>query len=403
MNSTENNNMANNTKDLDVSMLEVFWQKKWLILAFAFAAFVFAFILAKSSRPLYQARASFFALEGAKYRGSNDPFTSAAQVSNYITQTTEMSRYQSIATQLLLIVYSRSLAKMVIDEMPELAEYMWPDADKSNPLYKDKLGEMVRTTVFVDLTNHTKPPVLVTTLGNPDLAVKLANKYLEVLRTFIDKNSINYEAKDRAHLETQTNRYREELEKAENLLKNFEIGNRLVSIELQAKGALEILQNLKSVLITKQRNLEILNNSPTASKDEARKIEEEISSIKKQIDFQENGIAPEGTTASSQEYIQLIPGGVMALPELAAQHSRLRREVDNLTKIYSTLIERLELARLREQVESTTFFVLDPAVSAPQVAPNVKVQSVYGGMLGLLLACCFLVVKTLLIPVRKIN
>lgn len=403
MSSNENNNMTNGNQDLDVSMLEVFWQKKWFIVAFTAAAFVFAFVLAKASPAVFQARASFFALEGAKYRGSNDPFVSASQVSNYITQTTEMSRYQSIATQLLLIVYSRSLAKMVIDEMPEIADYMWPNADKTNPLYKEMLAERLRSTVFVDLTNHTKPPVLVTTLGNPLLAVKLANTYLDVLRKFIDENSINQESKNRAYLETHTARYLEALKKAEKSLQEFETENRLIDIELQARGALNLIQTFRGDLVKKQIEFEMLSNSPTASKDELRKVTQEIAHYKQQIDFQAKGITPDYITTEGVDYYQFLPGGIMALPVLASQHSMLKREVENLKKIYSTLLERLELARLREQVEPTTFFVLDPAVVAPQVAPNVKVQSIYGGMLGLLLSCCFLVVKTLLIPVRKPN
>lgn len=404
MNSENINNFNNEHKDLDVSMLEVFWQKKFFIIAFTLAAFVFAFVLAKTSRPMFQARASFFALEGAKYRGGGvDPFVSAAQVSNYITQTTEMNRSHSIATQLLLIVYSRSLAKMVIDEMPEIADYMWPNADKTHPLYKEMLAERLRSTVFVDLTNHTKPPVLVTTLGDPQLAVKLANTYLDVLRVFVDKNSINNETKNRTYLETQVGRYREELEKAEKALKEFEVSNRLVDIELQARGALNLIQNFRGDLIKKQIDLEVLTNSPTSSKEAIRKLQEEIDHLKQQIDFQAKGLVPEKLVADGIEYYQFIPGGILALPELASKHGHLKRDVENLRKIYSTLIERLELARLREQVEPTTFFVLDPAVAAPQVAPNVKVQSIYGGMLGLLLSCCFLVVKTLLMPVRKLT
>lgn len=392
--------MTHENKDLDVSMLEVFWQKKWFIVAFTVAAFISALILAKASPALFQARASFFALEGAKYRG-NDPLISAGEVSNYITRTTEMRNSHSIATQLLLILYSRSLAKMVIDEMPELAEYMWPNADKTNPLYKDILGERLRTTIFVDLTNHTKPPVLVTTLGNPALAVKLANTYLEVLRKFVDENSINHESKNRAYLETHTARYLDLLKKAEKSLQEFETENKLIDIELQARGALNLIQSFRGDLVKKQIELEMLNSSPTANKEAVRQITAEIEHFKGQIDFQAKGIAPDYLASSAIEYYQFLPGGVMALPELASKHGLLKREVESLKTIYSSLLEKLELARLREQVEPTTFFVLDPAVMAPQIAPNVKVQSIYGGMLGLLLSCCFLVVKTLLLPERK--
>jgi len=394
----ENINANNGHQDLDVSMLEVFWQKKVFIIVFTIAAFVFAYALAKTSRPMFQARASFFALEGARQRGQ-DPLASAQQISDYITQTTGVRH--SVATQLLLIIYSRSLAKMVIDEMPEIADYMWPNADKSHPMFKDMLGERLRSTVFVDLTNHTKPPVLVTTLGHPQLAVKLANTYLDVLKKFIDANSINQEAQNRRYLESHTAKYRQDLDKAEAALRDFEVSNRLVDIELQARGALNLIQTLRGELIRKQIELEVLAKSPISSKDAMRRLQEEVGYLKQQIDFQAKGIAPDSFLADGVEYYQFIPGGIIALPDLAAKHRQLKVEVENIRKMYSTLIDRLEIARLREQVEPTAFFVLDPAVAAPQVAPNVKVQSIYGGMLGLLLSCCFLVVKTLLMPVRK--
>lgn len=258
-------------------------------------------------------------------------------------------------------------------------------------------------TLFIVLFVVHAIIALVVTLGDRELAVKLTNKYLEVLRKFVDENSITNETKNRTYIEKQTARYREELEKAEDLLKKFEVENRLVDIELQARGALNLIQSFRSELVRKQIDLEMLNSSQTASKDSIRKIQLEIDSIMQQIDFQAKGTAPLSLDSENVEYYQFIPGGIIALPELAARHGRLKREVTNLAKIYGVLIEKLEMARLREQGEPTTFFVLDPAVSAYQVAPNVKVQSIYGGMLGLLLSCCFLVVKTLLLPVRKIN
>jgi uncharacterized protein involved in exopolysaccharide biosynthesis len=394
--------MVTKKVDLDHSMLEVFWRYKFLIIVVTIVGYLVGYFIAAAARPVYQARASFFALEGAKYRESGDPLVSAGQVSEYIVQTTEFNKSHSIATQLLLILYSRSLAKMVIDEMPEIADYMWPDADKSDPMYKDSLAEMLRGTVAVDLTNHVKPPVLVTTLGDPKLAVKLANVYLDMLRKFIDENSINNETKNRVYLETQTAKYREELEKAENQLKEFEISSCLVCVESQSRGALTILQGLKSELLKKMRDREVLKNSSTASLSEISRIEEEISILKSQIDFQEKGLLPEGKSADASTYVQLIKGGIMALPELASKHNRLQREIDNLKKIYGILFDKLELARLREKVEPTTFFVLDPAVSARQVAPNPKVQSTYGAMLGFLFSCCCLVIKSLFFPMKKI-
>lgn len=382
-------------------MLEVFWRYKLLIITLTIIGYLVGYIIAASTKPVYQARASFFALEGAKYRDSSDPLVSAGQVSEYIVQTTEFNKNHSIATQLLLILYSRSLAKMVINEMPEIADYMWPNADKSDPMYKDNLAEMLRGTVAVDLTNHVKPPVLVTTLGEPRLAVKLANVYLEMLRKFIDENSINNETKNRVYLETQTVKYREELEKAENVLKEFEIASCLVCVDSQSRGALTILQGLKSELLKKMRDRDVLKNSSTASLNEITRIEEEINILRSQIDYQEKGILPDGSTADSSTYVQLIKGGIMALPELASKHNRLTREVENLKKIYGILFDKLELARLREKVEPTTFFVLDPAVSARQVAPNPTVQSTYGAMLGFILSCCCLVIKTLFFPSKK--
>jgi uncharacterized protein involved in exopolysaccharide biosynthesis len=395
--------MANTTQnhfELEpLTIIEVFFNRKWFIGVCVALGFAISMIMAISSPKIYQARASFFALEGSRWSRNSGPFPTANGMGSFIQDTT--SAKKDIARQLLLIIYSRSLAKKVIEQMPELAEHFMPGVDKNSYLYKDRLAQRVRKTVFVDLTNHTKPPILVVNMTDPKLAVKTANKYLEVLKAYIQENSLNQETKNRVYLEKQAVNYEKELKEAEEDLRQFEKENKLVSLDSQAETALGIMQGLKSKMIAKQREFEILAKSPTAPKSELRTLKEEISSLEKQIDYQEKGKYDNAEFAAGKDYTQIIAGGISAIPDLAVKHKRLKRNRDNFEKVHSMLIEKLELAKLKEQMKPTSFYILDPAVTASKIAPRVKLQSIYGAILGLFLACGYLIVITLLGPVTN--
>ncbi len=382
-------------------MYEVFIKRRFFIIAMTALGFLIALILGMLSPKIYQARASFFALEGSRWNRDNGGtvFPVSNSMGSFITETTSMKK--DIARQLLLIIYSRSLAKLVVDELPELSDHFWPGADKNHPLYKERLAAMVRGAIMVDLTNHTKPPVMVCNMTNPDLAVATANKYLEVLRKYIESNSLNQESKNRQYLEKQSKLYEASLEKTEEDLRKFEVKHKLISLDTQAKSALNVIQSLKSQLIVKSRELEILENSPTSPKDEIRRLRRELDSIKSEISFQENGNIDNLNVNEKHRYTEIIDGGVSAVPNLAAEHSKLRRIKENMEKIHSMLVEKLELAKLKEQMEPTSFYVLDPAVTAMQIAPNVRLQSIYGAIVGLFLACGYLLVTTLINPVTN--
>ena len=386
------------TQDESFPLLDIFWEKKLLVLGFVFVGFLVAMLMAISSPKLYQARASFFALEGSRWSRNSSPIDNTNNMGSFIQNTT--SAKKDIARQLLLIIYSRSLAKKVIDEMPELCEHFLPGVPKTATLYKDRLAQIVRRVVFVDLTNHTKPPILVVNMTNPELAIKTANKYLEVLKKYIQENSLNQETKNRVYLEKQAKNYELELKKAEEDLRGFEMENKLVSIDVQAKTALDILQSLKSDIIQRQRKLEILKASKMASKQDLRSIKEEIAAIEKQIDFHERGTNAE-SAVNNEKYSQIIAGGVAAIPDLVIKHKRLKRNRDNFAKVHSMLIDKLELAKLKEQMKPTSFFILDPAVTASQIAPRVRLQSIYGGIVGFFSAMLYLLAITLFYPVTN--
>lgn len=382
----------------DVTLAEVFWQKRIFILICTLIGLLIAFGMAVRSPKIYQARASFFALEGSRYSRSNSILPNS-EMGSFLTST--IPARTKIARQLLLIIYSRSLAKEVIKTMPdEIGNYFMPGANKNNPMYIERLAEALRHSVFVDLTNHVKPPVMVVNLRDPKLAVKLANKYLDVLHLFIKKNSLNQEAKNRAYLTEQVKAYEVKLNAAEEALRKYEVANKLISLGSQARGALDVVHKLKSDLIVKERELDILKNSPVAQKSDIRKLEGQVASMKKQIDFQESGARSNST---AENYMEIIKGGIEAIPDLTIAHNRLVRERDNMQKIYSMLVEKLELAKLKEQMTPTSFIVLDPAVTARRIAPRVRVQSLYGGIVGFFLACGYLMLLTLFKPVTNKN
>jgi len=199
---------------------------------------------------------------------------------------------------------------------------------------------------------------------DPQRAADMANAYVETLDQINRRLIITEGKRKRLFLEDRLKEVRVDLEKAEMELKAFQEKHHLVSIEEQAKAAIEGAAEIKGQIIAAQTELEVLKQFGTERQREAVMLNARIRELQNQLAFIEKGKKSGDDTADSYATNQLSNFYLSFedLPRLGLQLMRLTREAKLQEKLYELITAQYEIARIEEAKDMDTVQVLDRAV-----------------------------------------
>jgi uncharacterized protein involved in exopolysaccharide biosynthesis len=200
---------------------------------------------------------------------------------------------------------------------------------------------------------------------DPERAADMANTYVEMLDQTNRNINVTQGKRKRLFLEDRLKEVRTDLSDAEMQLKAFQEKYNLVSIEEQAKVAIEGAAEIKGQIIAAQTELQVLKQFGTEKQIEAVMLKAKIEGLQKQLESMEQGIKPETNISNPSTAIKdsnfYIPFD--DLPRLGMQFMRLTREAKIQEKLFELLIAQYEIARIEEAKDVDTIQVLDWAVS----------------------------------------
>jgi len=251
---------------------------------------------------------------------------------------------------------------VIVGENPK--EFKWDDMFKTMSQIvdcsKDKDG-------LITISAETK---------SATFSAQIVEAYLDVLNKF----SKGPGKQKRLFIESQLAKISRELEDAEQRFKAFQDKNKLVSIDQESKGIIDQLIKLEServgsdiTLKMQQGLLKASGNLPELVKIESQKVSEEAR--------QEALI----------KAIAEIEKKLAEVPSLSLDFSHLTRELGVKTKVFGTLTEQLEMAKIAEAEEGSQFEIIDHArvpdrKSKPSRAVIVIMAVMVAGVIGIFLA-----------------
>ena len=192
---------------------------------------------------------------------------------------------------------------------------------------------------------------------DPQLSANIANSYVEELDIINRKVNISEGQRKRIFLEKRLQSVKQDLIKAETSLKSFQEKYKLVSIDEQAKVAIEGAAEIKAQIIAVQTELEVLKDFGTEKQNEAVRLQATIKELQKQLSNIESG------GDEKQFYIPFNE-----LPELGIQLARLMREFKIQENVFELLTSQYEMAKIEEAKDIDTIQVLDVAVPSDKKA-----------------------------------
>lgn len=199
---------------------------------------------------------------------------------------------------------------------------------------------------------------------DPQHAADMANAYVRALDQINRKLNITRGKRKRLFLESRLKEVRADLVRAEVNLKEFQEKHNLVSIEEQAKVAIEGAAHIKGEIIAAETELEVFKQFGTERQVEAVMLNAKIEELQKQLDTIEKGdkywAAAADQPKSDRGSNFFIPFD--KLPHLGLQLMRLTRDAKIQGKLFELLISQYEMAKIEESKDVNTVQVLDHAV-----------------------------------------
>jgi uncharacterized protein involved in exopolysaccharide biosynthesis len=188
-----------------------------------------------------------------------------------------------------------------LDLLPILFKTQW-DAERQQwrssppPTLQDaerKLRAMTSTTasrqgVITIAVEHT----------DPVLAAAIANRYLDALQQALNDNAFSLAKKNRLFIAAQLERTREDLNKAEEALKQFEQTHKIVSLKDQTSAAVKTLGSLEEQVMLKEVQLGVHQRLLKGASREVYLLEEELRGLRSQLARLQYG-SPGATKATS--------------------------------------------------------------------------------------------------------
>ncbi|MBF0501855.1 MAG: hypothetical protein HQM09_17085 [Candidatus Riflebacteria bacterium] len=361
--------MGLESDDIDIGQLfGVLWKRIGLVVVLPLLIGILSVFYALSLPPLFKATSTIFVHSKGGGGGmsallGNLPFGggmlggsggSAEYLTAYLKSrlmTTEIIRKFNIATDTMIV--GKNLAELKFDDILKIMD------DVVN-IGKDKDG-------LILVTVETK---------SATLSADISEGYLELLNKF----SKGPAKEKHLFIESQLAKISRELEDAEVKFKAFQDKNRLIAIDEQSKALIEKLVKLQSeqmesgIALTMHNSLlKASGNVPELVKIEAQKLGEEAK------------LKALGELIGETE--KLLEG----LPALTLDYSRLMRELKVKEKVFATLTEQNEMAKIAEAEEGSQFEIIDHALapdrkSGPKRSSIVIMATLTTGMMTVFLA-----------------
>lgn len=275
------------------------------------------------------------------------------------------------------ILNSRELAKGVL-KRSRYADIMGiPDAAKAT----NSLTETIKVKKSRD-----DPTISVSFQGtDPIMIADLVNTYLRELDEYNRTYTVTSARRLRQYIETRLVAAQEELDQAQQGLRDFQEKHRAVSISEQAEATLKVLSDMEVQRVALEVEIAAKEKFFKGPHIEIEQLKARMEALQKNIDrltySREKSVQIEGDKGRVEFYIPLTK-----IPALSFDESGLLLKAKAKTGVVTMLTTQLEQARLDETKDMPTVNVLDWA-RPPElpVKPKLKLNVILGFVVSLFL------------------
>jgi uncharacterized protein involved in exopolysaccharide biosynthesis len=189
---------------------------------------------------------------------------------------------------------------------------------------------------------------------DPKRAAMMANAFVEEMDKLLQKIAVT-EAKERLDfLEKERTKASHNLAKAEDDLRAFSEQSKLIKFDDQARGAIELIANLRAAIDTKEVELGVLRQRATPYNFDVKRVETELKGLRERLNVAE-------TQSSKLPRDGDVLIATSKIPSLGLEYLRLFRETKYQESLYHLFCKLAELAHLDQVRDVAVVEVVDHA------------------------------------------
>ncbi|HAV43064.1 TPA: hypothetical protein DCX15_03520 [bacterium] len=231
-------------------------------------------------------------------------------------------------------------------------------------VYKAKYREEARKALKNKTTiqKRTKDEIIIVSVEDidPKRAADMANAYLDELDHLNKELNITEAGKKRIFLEERLKETRKGLAQAEENLREFKKGHKVVAMDVQAGALVGAAGKIQAEIAAAETELGILKEFSTEESLKVIDLRSRIKELKKKLAEIERGKLSAAGNPSEKRDTLYTP--FTKVPDLGLQLARLTRNVTIQTAIYELLTKEYELAKMEEAKDTPTLQILDRAL-----------------------------------------
>lgn len=219
---------------------------------------------------------------------------------------------------------------------------------------------------------------------DPEFSQDVVRRSLDIASEEMENHSRRKSAARAKFLEKRVADALVELKASEDELKEFQLKNEGVEIELQAQALITQIHGLKEEMQKMEVELQVAKKRYNSDSIEVRQLKWTIVELDNKIDQLRGGDQKQDPTYEKEA---LSERRLMDIPGIGLEIARRMRAVKLNQKIYGLLLEQFELAKIEGQKESESFEVIDPPIIPDRkIRPKRIIGTVIGALAGMLFA-----------------
>jgi len=279
------------------------------------------------------------------------------------------------------ILESRTLAELIINRFDLMRVYDAEDMEETIEVLKHTRSVRIENAGVI-IINIDAP--------SPELAAEIVNAYIDELDRFNRDENTTAAKSTRIFIESRLLEAQADLQKALNHLQEFQEKNQLVSLDDQARTAVEAAARIESQLRIIEVELGVKQSILSKTHPEIIQIHVQAQELRLQLDNLKRGGLGQDKSYEGSNSLN-IP--FIHVPALQNQLGQRLMDVKIQSSIVETLLQQYEQAKIQEVKDTPTVKRLDSAVpparhSKPRRSLMVLVASMLGGFSSLVIAFC---------------
>ena len=188
---------------------------------------------------------------------------------------------------------------------------------------------------------------------DPQRAAELANGWVEEYRRVTAKLALTEAAQRRMFFEREVNEERDELERAEDNLKDTEDRTGVLELDGQARALIASAALLRAQIAAKQVEIRAMREFATSDNPDMARAEQELSGMEGQLTAMD--VDTDHATGDL-----IAPKGKMT--QTGLEYARALREEKFHEAMYELLTRQYEVARVDEARQGSIIQIVDPAI-----------------------------------------